>query len=316
MRKRVLRTGVTALTLSALMSTFGGAALAGGGGGGGGGGSFGSAPSSNTPDFNPAQLYREGVQQYRAGDFRAAERNLKKVASVARNDANTQYMLGLSQSAQEKWRPATGSFRKAVRNNPEMHQARAELGIAYLQRDKPEKAAEQMAELEQRLVTCADACDAALTGAVEKLRAAMDPGTSAEETARLYQPVPVSATAASGDAAYLDAIRLINLGEYDTALDELQEARAAFGPHPDVLTYIGFANRKSGNYEQAIIHYTAALNVAPDHLAANEYLGEYYVELGRIDDARTQLEKLDGLCDFGCAEADELRSWIAKSEAS
>ena len=107
----------------------------------------------------------------------------------------------------------------------------------------------------------------------------------------------------------------INIGQYDDALVQLRDAQAVFGPHPDVLTYIGFANRKAGNYTQAINYYSAALELQPDHVGANEYLGEYYVELGDMDAAYGQLAKLESICNFGCAETDELRSWIVKAEA-
>lgn len=82
------------------------------------------------------------------------------------------------------------------------------------------------------------------------------------------------------------------------------------------MTYIGFANRKAGNYDQAIRFYSAALELQPEHVGANEYLGEYYVELGDMDAAYAQLAKLETVCQFGCAEADELRSWIETAEAS
>ena len=34
---------------------------------------------------------------------------------------------------------------------------------------------------------------------------------------------------------------MINEGRYEAALEALNSARATFGPHPDVLTYLGFA---------------------------------------------------------------------------
>ncbi|MEL7128673.1 MAG: tetratricopeptide repeat protein [Pseudomonadota bacterium] len=297
------------------MAIPGGSALAGGGGGGGGGGSFGSAPSS-TPSFDPSEVYREGVQQYRAGDYAKAEKSFRRVARVTRTDANTHYMLGLSQIELEKWRKASGSLRKAVRYNEDLHDARAKLGFVYIQQDKLDKANEQMGELETRLAACGDSCPQDLTEAAEALRVALAPDAAAEDLARLGAPRSLQASTDFGDAAYLDAVRLINLSQYDTALDALENAQTVFGPHPDILTYIGFANRKAGNYDQAILHYEAALTVAPDHLAANEYLGEYYVELGDMDAAEAQLAKLDALCTFGCAEADELRSWVVRAKAS
>ena len=305
-----------ALALTGALS-FGlpGFALASGGGGGGGGGGFNNAPSSR-PTVDVASVYRQGVQQYQAGDYKAAEKSLRIVTREARSNAQAHYMLGLSRMAQDKWRSAASALKSAVRYDAENHEARAQLGLAYLKRDKTDKAAEQMAELEARLAACAEACDAKLTAAAEMLRTAMSPNASTEESASLYAPVPVTFTVQDGDAAYLDAVRLINIGQYDAALDQLTDAQAVFGPHPDVLTYIGFANRKAGNYTQAISFYSAALELQPDHVGANEYLGEYYVELGDMEGAYAQLAKLEEICNFGCAETDELRNWIIKAEAS
>ncbi|MEO9969427.1 MAG: tetratricopeptide repeat protein [Hyphomonadaceae bacterium] len=289
-----------------------GVALASGGGGGGGGV---SAPSARST-VDVAALYREGVQQYQAGEYSAAERTMRKVTREVRSNAQAQYMLGLSRMAQEKWRPASSALKKAVRYDAENHDARAQLGLAYLQQDKADKAAAQMAELDERLAACGEDCGPTLVAAADTLRTAMNPETATEEeTAALYAPVPVTFTVDDGDAAYLDAVRLINIGHYDDALEKLGDAQAVFGPHPDVLTYIGFANRKAGNYTQAINYYSAALELQPDHVGANEYLGEYYVELGDMDAAYGQLAKLENICNFGCAETDELRSWIVKAEA-
>ena len=306
------KTFIALSAAAALSLTLPNTALASGGGGGGGG--F-NAPSAQ-PTVDVAALYREGVAHYQAGDFAAAEKSMRKVTREARTNAQGHYMLGLSRMAQEKWRPASSALKKAVRYDAENHDARAQLGLAYMQQDKANKAAEQMAELDERLATCGETCPADLTAAAETLRTAMNPETTEEETAALYTPVPVSFTVQDGDAAYLDAVRLINIGAYDEALAQLNDAQAVFGPHPDVLTYTGFANRKAGNYEQAIRFYKSALELQPDHVGANEYLGEYYVELGDMDAAYAQLAKLEEICDFGCAETDELRAWIVKAEAS
>lgn len=305
-----------ALALSASLSfTLPGLAVASGGGGGGGGGGF-STPSSG-PTVDIAAVYREGIEQYQAGDYSAAEKSMRQVTRTVRNNAQAHYVLGLTRMSQEKWKTAASALKSAVRYDAEHHDARAQLGLAYLKRDKTDKATAQLEELEKRMAACADACSAQLITATEKLRAAMSPETATEEeVASLYTPIPVSFTVADGDAAYLDAVRLINIGQYDNALAQLRDAQAVFGPHPDVLTYIGFANRKAGNYDQAIRFYTSALEIQPNHVGANEYLGEYYVELGDMDAARAQLAKLETICNFGCAETDELRSWIETATAS
>jgi len=140
------RKKIIALTAATAL-TFGlpGVALASGGGGGGGGGNYGSAPSSR-PTVNVAQVYQQGVQEYQAGDYAAAEKSMRTVTRAAKQNANAHYMLGLSRMAQDKWRPAASALKKAVRYDAENHDARAQLGLAYLKRDKADKAAEQMAE--------------------------------------------------------------------------------------------------------------------------------------------------------------------------
>jgi Tfp pilus assembly protein PilF len=119
------------------------------------------------------------------------------------------------------------------------------------------------------------------------------------------------ASADGGDHAYLEAVGLINEHRYAQALVSLQHARAAFGAHPDILTYLGFANRKLGHYDLAESYYRQALAAEPKHKQATEYYGELLVERGNIAGAKVLLAKLDAMCTFGCFEADELRQWIA-----
>ncbi len=89
-----------------------------------------------------------------------------------------------------------------------------------------------------------------------------------------------------------------------------------FGAHPDILTYIGFANRKLGRFTVAEDHYRQALAVAPNHKGATEYYGELMVERGDLKGARAMLARLERICTFGCAEADELRQWIREKRES
>jgi tetratricopeptide (TPR) repeat protein len=113
-----------------------------------------------------------------------------------------------------------------------------------------------------------------------------------------------------GDAAYLVAVGLINEGKYEAAIASLQDAKATFGAHPDILTYLGFANRKLGRFDVAESYYRQALASAPTHRGATEYYGELMVERGNLKGAKHMLAKLEAQCSFGCAEADELRRWI------
>jgi Flp pilus assembly protein TadD len=170
------------------------------------------------------------------------------------------------------------------------------------------KAEAILTDLKARDVACASKCpDAAeLKTAITDIMTAINGG---QITSRSDQSL-IFAGAEQGDALYLAAVGLINQGRYQAAIDQLETAQLSFGPHPDVLTYLGFANRKLGRLAVAERYYTAALAAAPAHRGATEYYGELMVERGDLAGAKMMLARLDAQCQFGCAEAEELRRWV------
>ena len=120
----------------------------------------------------------------------------------------------------------------------------------------------------------------------------------------------------SVDAAYVAAVSLINEGRYEPAIAGLERSLWSAGPHPDLLTYLGFASRKLQRYDQARHWYEMALAVEPEHRGAIEYYGELKLETGDLAGARAHLARLDKICGFGCQQADELRDWIEERARS
>jgi tetratricopeptide (TPR) repeat protein len=292
------------LIAAAAVCIVSGPALAAGGGGGGS-----SVPSATGPSYDPVIEYQAGVEYLRAKDYAKAERAFKRVIDVAKTDANSHYLLGITHQEQAEWKQAVRAHKNAVRFNPDLHDARGRLGAVYIQLGDLEKADEQLAELAAAKTACAGSC--AASADIELALARIE----AAKTSPADGPGDVSANGeilqlASADGAYLGAVRRINLGDYDGAKVELQAVLTAVGPNPDVLTYLGFANRKQGNFETALSFYTAALSVDPAHLNAQEYLGEYYVERGDLGAARAQLSRINALCPFGCSQSIELQKWI------
>lgn len=280
----------------------GGAALAAGSGGGGGGMSM---PSESGPRYDPAAEYAKAIAALNARDYKAASRSAQRVTDAVPQNLDGWKLLGAAQAGAENWKAARRAYERAVKMAPDDIGARGGLGLA-LARLKDPKAQEQLAWLKAKATACAAGCDAgvlqSLTAEVERALAA-----PAAPSARLDRPLIL---ADAGDAAYLDAVGLINEGRYEAALASLDAARVAFGPHPDVLTYQGFAHRKLGRFEAAEGYYRQALTAAPDHRGALEYYGELKVERGDVGGARRMLARLEQVCAYGCAEAETLRSWI------
>ena len=114
---------------------------------------------------------------------------------------------------------------------------------------------------------------------------------------------------------YVQAAKLVEAGDYAGAIPLLQKSVDADPTNADVHNLLGFSHRKLGDVEMALAHYGKALKLEPEHLGANEYLGELYLELGRLDAARERLEVLDDACFFGCEEYSELKAKIEAYKA-
>lgn len=297
----LLATGLASAPLSIAMA-------AGGGGGGGA-----SAPSASAPRYDPAEEYRSGVSALNAEDYKAAIKHFRRVTKVARRNAEAQYLLGVAYMRSGSAKRARKPFENAVKYSPGMIPAKRDLALAYIELEQRDDAQAILTQLSALQKACADTCPdkAALAKAVAAVESAMKGGAQAS-----YGPaMDALADASAADVSYYRAVSAINRGEYEMSLHHLKTAALAFGPHPDILTYQGFANRKLARFDTAEAYYNRALTIAPEHLGALEYYGELKVERGDLAGARTHLAKLDLLCSFGCFEAEELRGWIAKADS-
>lgn len=289
------------LLAGALAGCLCGSALAAGGGGGGGG----DLPSTSGPSYDPQVEYAKGVSALNGGKYKDAERAFARVVRAAPTSAEAWRLLGSANAAQADHKGARRAFEKALKLEPDSIAAHQGLGVA-LGHLKDAKAQAQLDWLKARAQACGGCAEA---GALAAATSEVERAIAGAPTAAL--PPPVILTAMVGDRAYLAAVGLINEARYDEALARLALAREAFGPHPDVLTYQGYAWRRKGDLDRAEAYYRQALALAPDHRGAAEYYGELKVERGDLAGARRMLARLDRICAFGCAEAETLRRWIA-----
>ena len=97
---------------------------------------------------------------------------------------------------------------------------------------------------------------------------------------------------------------------YLKAYDKFEKAYAKDKKNADILNYLGYTLRKTGDFEKAETYYLKGLELDAKHLGINEYLGELYVQTNRIELARERLEVLKGC---KCEEYDELKELIEKN---
>ena len=95
--------------------------------------------------------------------------------------------------------------------------------------------------------------------------------------------------------------------KYLRAIKYLEQSNQIEPEKPDTLNYLGFALRKTGNFEDAEKFYLEGLKIDPKHVGINEYLGELYIATNRVDKAKERLKVLE-TCN--CEEYSELKNLI------
>ena len=110
---------------------------------------------------------------------------------------------------------------------------------------------------------------------------------------------------------YSKARKLIRREQYAEAIPYLQNALMDKPHSADILNYLGFTERMTGNYQYSLVYYQKALTEDPDHKGAHEYLGELYLMLKDVNSANAQLAELTRLCPSSCEELDVLTKKIA-----
>jgi tetratricopeptide (TPR) repeat protein len=296
------------LVLAAAILLFAGAPMAMANGGGG---SMSSSAPEASPREDPAAAYQAGAAALNAQNYGEAIRQFRTARRAAPNDGAINFALGMAYVGNGDSNEARGAFERAARAPNAPVGTRLQLGLVYLGLGDREHAVEQQAALASAVSACDAACGdakrAQLQAAHDELARALSNNAPAADPATTGWNFP---SVEEGRAAYAEAVGLINQERFADALTVLAHTQAAVGPHPDVLNYMGFASRKLGRFDDALSYYGEALALDPNHLGANEYLGELYIQMGDMARARTQLARLDELCAYGCAQREELARWI------
>jgi len=97
---------------------------------------------------------------------------------------------------------------------------------------------------------------------------------------------------------------------YKKALKLLLKSNKEFMVNSNTFNYLGYTNKKLGNFEDAEIYYLLGLEINPEHNAINANLGKLYINLNRIDEAKKRLNVLKSC---NCEEFVELSNSIKLS---
>lgn len=119
----------------------------------------------------------------------------------------------------------------------------------------------------------------------------------------------------SESALYADAKSKVEAEDYRGAMPILKKVLAKNSRNADALNLMGYCSRKLGDFDEALEYYQKALAIDADHIGANEYLGELYLQMKDLPKAEERLKVLTDACN-GCEEQEELEEAIADYKAN
>lgn len=130
----------------------------------------------------------------------------------------------------------------------------------------------------------------------------------------MTKPAPVPPSTPAGSTAedeFNRGMRARAAGDWSGAAAAFRRAAEMRPNFAEAWNGLGYALRNLRQYGPSLQAYDEALRLRPDFPEALEYIGEAYVELGRLDDARRVLDRLRAL---DAHRADELADAIAKAK--
>lgn len=132
-----------------------------------------------------------------------------------------------------------------------------------------------------------------------------DSSSSSSSTARKAEPTN-----------FQKGVAAVEAQKWEMAKQYMAAAIDEDSSNADAFNYLGYARRKSGDYDGALKAYSVALDLDPKHKGAHEYIGQAYLEMGNIGMAEKHLDSLDSICTFGCAEYSSLKKAVAKAKGT
>lgn len=121
-------------------------------------------------------------------------------------------------------------------------------------------------------------------------------------------------TSMNNEELYATGYSLAKAGDYPGALEFLN----AGTDKKDVrfLTMIGYSTRKLGKVDEGVTYYMQALAIDPNSVTTREYLGEAYLQIKDLPNAKAQLVEIQNRCGLTCQSYTELNDQIVKFQTS
>ncbi len=110
------------------------------------------------------------------------------------------------------------------------------------------------------------------------------------------------------DPDYLAGKKAVESQDWRKAIDLLSRAMQTVSNNSEAHNLLGYAYRKTGNFDASFVQYNQALKLDPANRHAHEYIGEAYLLTDDLPKAEQHLAELQRICSpIPCEEYKELK---------
>lgn len=104
---------------------------------------------------------------------------------------------------------------------------------------------------------------------------------------------------------------------YAAAMKKFASATELQPANYQAWNYLGYTNRRLGNYDAALVAYDRALRLKPDYAEAIEYRGHAYLGLGRLSEAKdAYLALYSGNRKLAAQLLTAMQEWVGEHRAN
>ena len=110
------------------------------------------------------------------------------------------------------------------------------------------------------------------------------------------------------DPDYVAGKKAVESQDWKKAIELLSKAMKTVSNNSEAHNLLGYAYRKTGNFDASFVQYELALKLDPTNKHAHEYVGEAYLLTGNLPKAEQHLAELQRICSpIPCEEFKELQ---------
>jgi len=117
-------------------------------------------------------------------------------------------------------------------------------------------------------------------------------------------------------AEYTAGVQAIESRQFARAITLLEVAVQRTPDDADAWNWLAYATRGGGDPAKSIPLCQKALALDPRHLGAHEYIGQAYLALDNLPNAKEHLARLNRLCLFSCEQYRDLKKAVESYEKS